>query len=65
MFALVYGRFLTISTIIAPTIAITIMMAIAEVKMYVSVIGVAGVGVGDAVGWASITLKLFSADDGQ
>jgi hypothetical protein len=41
------------------------MTAIVEPKMYVSVIGVAGVGVGDAVGCASITLKLSSADDDQ
>jgi hypothetical protein len=44
---------------------ITIMIAIAEPNMYISVFDAGGAGVGVAVGCASITLKDVTELDGQ
>ena len=48
-----YGRFLNISTIMAPTMAIATIIAATPAAMYISVGGKLATGYGDAVGDAS------------
>jgi hypothetical protein len=63
LFYVFYGRFLTIKTTTAPTIATATIMAAAEARTYVSVFDAgAGVGVAVAVG-AFITLNVVSEYD--
>jgi hypothetical protein len=61
----VYGRFRNIIISTAPIMMITIIIAIAEYKTYVSVIDATGVGVGVGVVAGSGTAKLVSDHDGQ
>ena len=60
-----YARFLTVSTITAPTTRIAIIMAAVEPNRYMSVFDVTGAGGGVGVAAACITVKPSSAVDGQ
>lgn len=60
-----YGRFLSISIVIAKPMTIATIIAAAAAAMYISVGGNVIAGCGDAVGVAGSTEKLVSEDDGQ
>lgn len=60
-----YGRFLTIKAKIAPITTIATMIAMDIGMKYVSDTDGVAVGIGVAVGCASITVNAVVADDGQ
>jgi hypothetical protein len=65
VFVAIYGRFRTIAIRMTPIIMITMIIAIADPKMYVSVFEAGGAAVGVGVAAASITLNTVLAVDGQ
>ena len=59
-----YGRFLSIKTTTAPTIAMAMIIAAVEMAKYISVGGRTVTGYGDAVAAASSTDRYVWANDG-
>ena len=60
-----YGRFLSISTIIAPTMKIAAIMPATAGTKYISAVDCTGAAVGAIVGAAGSTANEVTACDGQ